>query len=425
MKLITKNELTPLDSNLKLISARRAALLAKGLFVSLFQLHRTSILRYRDINIGRYAVATSYRSFDAYQTYMKFVSGYLKSLLRCSYYIDATQPHIQQIGAAFIDHGCYENGIYFELFSSSGIPIYFNDYPYGLVRWEPLSKGGYEHALQVNSVQLNDKQIEQGRKALQKVTSGSSTIPYLIVDFQKIESKHQKFDYVIYSHSFTDAQNIYGFDGKFNNVLEWLEYTVESLKGFKVCIKSHPGIYTEGYTSQVIEWDKNLFSKIAEKYSKNPDVTVIDYAVRNGEFLHSLESDTVLVSHHSNALLEGGFLGFKCICSNSVNWKEFSFFNSWGSVSEYESLLATPHAGLSPTDLTELYRYYFILKYGRASYFSSHWLDSVAAITGFTRDDLVKDPSCLDRASTDQLRDCIREVSRNIATHPTIEFSLR
>ena len=33
------------------------------------------------------------------------------------------------IHGALIDHGCYENGIYVELFSEVGIPIYFNDYP--------------------------------------------------------------------------------------------------------------------------------------------------------------------------------------------------------------------------------------------------------------------------------------------------------
>ena len=39
----------------------------------------------------------------------------------------------------------------------------------------------------------------------------------------------QNFDYVVYAHSFTDAQLWFGFDD-FENSYDWLEYTLTTLK---------------------------------------------------------------------------------------------------------------------------------------------------------------------------------------------------
>lgn len=342
--------------------------------------------------------------------------GYLKSLIKCSLLIDSISQFTESIGAAFIDHGCYENGIYFEMLSRSGIPIYYNDYPYGLVRWEPKAQGGYEDALQVCPVDTNDEQIEQGKKELEFVTNGSSAIPYLIVDFNSYESGGD-FDYIIYSHSFTDAQNIYGYDGAFNNILDWLEYTVLKLSGARICIKSHPGIYAEGYTSQVVDWDRKLFRLFAEKYSNHPNVSIIDYAIRNADLLKSVGRETILVSHHSNALLEAGSMGFKCICSSATNWTGFTIFNTWHNEDEYQTLLDKSFSDLAPTNERELFRYYYILRHVNGSYFSWHWLDTVADITGVSREVLVKDPTCIDHIAASAVEECVQAVSERIVTY--------
>ena len=47
------------------------------------------------------------------------------------------------------------------------------------------------------------------------------------VDFKKFyEINYNKFDYIIYAHSFTDAQLVYGNDG-FSNVYDWLIFTID------------------------------------------------------------------------------------------------------------------------------------------------------------------------------------------------------
>jgi hypothetical protein len=46
--------------------------------------------------------------------------------------------------------------------------------------------------------------------------------------FQNIEDL-QKYDYVVYAHSVTDAQLWFGLDG-FQNSYGWLDYTLNHLK---------------------------------------------------------------------------------------------------------------------------------------------------------------------------------------------------
>ena len=51
-------------------------------------------------------------------------------------------------------------------------------------------------------------------------------------------------NYLIYAHSFTDAQLIYGND-EFENTLDWLNFTIEHLKekSCNIIVKSHPNFY--------------------------------------------------------------------------------------------------------------------------------------------------------------------------------------
>ena len=53
------------------------------------------------------------------------------------------------------------------------------------------------------------------------------------------------YDYIVYAHSFTDAQLIYGADG-FCSTLEWLIFTINELnrQNKKFIIKAHPNFFS-------------------------------------------------------------------------------------------------------------------------------------------------------------------------------------
>ena len=386
-----------------------------GLFLAIFRPNKVAFVKYRSFIIGRYSVATAYRSFNAYKRRRHFILRYVKSLFKCAQIINTIESYQDNISAAFIDHGCYENGVYVDVFSSLKIPIYLNDYPFGLFRWEPKFGSSYDAALQVPKYPVTIEDLALGKKALMERTADSEKIPYMSVSFERYKSEKQ-FDYVIYTHSFTDAQCLYGYDGAFNNVLEWLEFTIEALGTANICVKVHPGIYTEGASAQVFEWDKALTIEFSAKYASYKNVHIIDYAITNSELLNQLRGDTVLVSHHSNALLEGGALGFKCICAGASNWTNFDLFNSWACEAAYRTLLQLPWSELRLTDPQELYHYYFIANYGQASFFKSHWLNQIADITGFEYKDLFVDASALETLSVEATDQCVAHIVKSIKT---------
>ena len=81
--------------------------------------------------------------------------------------------------------------------------------------------------------------------------------------------KLKKYDYIIYTHSFTDAQLWYGND-EFENTYDWFTFTLERLnkKNKKVKIKSHPNFHQK-HLGELSYWDKHLYEKILKKYKTN------------------------------------------------------------------------------------------------------------------------------------------------------------
>jgi hypothetical protein len=209
---------------------------------------------------------------------------------------------------------------------------------------------------------------------------------------------------------------MYGYDGAFDNVMEWLEFTLMQLSSAKVCVKAHPGIYAEGYSAQVVDWDRRLFSKLAAKYKDKENIYIIDYAVTNIDLLNSIGKETILVTHHSNAVLEGGGLGFKCICAEAGNWTNFSMFNTWKDKDTYQTLLGLLYGELNETNQAELCAYYYILNYGEASFFRSHWFEEIAELSGKDYKSLFVDASCVEEFSPAMIDMCIERIGSKIVT---------
>ena len=56
--------------------------------------------------------------------------------------------------------------------------------------------------------------------------------------------------------------------------------------------------------------------------------------------LKRLKKNTILISHHGSAILEGLHLGFKCIASTKTFWnKNLKLTNQWENKKEYVSKL--------------------------------------------------------------------------------------
>ena len=416
LTLVCKDDYFSKKVLVKNLSPSILLLLLEGLWVSLVQPKMMSSLKFDSLCIGRYAVAAAYRSYDSYVSRFTLSVEYVKALAKCALYSQGIKLKLPDIEAAYLDNPFYHNGIFYDIFSRSGVPIYHNEYPFGLVRREPTSFGSYEDALQVPHEELSEKEISKGKKQLESVTRDTSKIPYMLIEFDKLRSS-KKYDFVIYSHSFTDAQSSYGFDGAFNNIKEWLEFTLHELRAFKVCVKAHPEIYTEGYTSQVVAWDRKLFTEVVERYKGYENFDFIDYPVKNIDLLNSIDISTVLVSHHSNALLEGGLLGFKCIAARSGNWINFEIFNEWSNIQNYSSLLLSPINDLQFTNQSDLCKYYYSLYYGEGSYFSPKWwVRTVAELCAVGVNEIVKDPEVINGMAPEIVAECVKRISDEMVT---------
>ena len=69
------------------------------------------------------------------------------------------------------------------------------------------------------------------------------------IKFKKNNRKFEKITHLIYAHSFTDGQMLYGYDG-FINVYDWLIFTINELsknKNNKIMIKAHPFFLTQNF----------------------------------------------------------------------------------------------------------------------------------------------------------------------------------
>ena len=416
LKLVSKDNVCRKVDLIMALSLGVIFLLLQGIYTAIFLRKNIATISYRGVSVGRYATATAYRSYNAYSYRLVLIARYLKSLLKCGLYCEIAERLAGNIEALYLDHGCYENGVFYDVMAMNSVPIYHNQYPYSLIKFLPKSPGSFEDCLFIPDETISDKATAQGRSLMSRVIKNPSAIPYMLAEQTNYGSKSE-YDYVIYSHSFTDAQLYYGYDSIFNNVMEWLEYTVETLKGKKICIKAHPEIFTEGYATDVADWDRRLFAELSNKYFERANIDIIDRPVSNVDFLNNINKSAVLVTHHGNAILEGGVLGFKCICSSTSNWKNFDIFNTWSTEDEYRQLLSSSAESLKSTNIYEMDRYNYLLRSVPQSYLSpTWWVHQVCEITDKKPSDIIKDPHCLDSLDDCVRSQCINQISDSLIT---------
>ena len=162
---------------------------------------------------------------------------------------------------------------------------------------------------------------------------------------------------IIYLHSFTDAQYVYGYDG-YHDLMDWSFRTISLLNSNtyvnKIIVKPHPATNPFYHPGDVIA---NEYLKV--KVSNFDRVMWADF---HFDVNHIKSSGLVIgITHHGSVAEELVFQNFPVIASEHAPWgKKYKFGYFWEDLEEYEALIS----GKSITELKvtksqtkELYRY--------------------------------------------------------------------
>ena len=228
---------------------------------------------------------------------------------------------------------------------------------------------------------------------------------------------------LIYAHSFTDCQLMYGYDG-FLNMYEWLEFTLNSLthQNVNIIVKGHPNFWAYNIKAEVIKWDRILWNKIKNKYQESKSITFINSPITNKEQLDLLDlNKTVVISHHGNAAVEAAYLGFKSISSSCSPWgaKYYSFCETWSSREQYKELLYNLE-NIGPVDAKKLRNFISDRYIYKRSYHGELvWFSILAKEIGISTKEISANPSIVTK---DQFKDyfhTIRKVAASIHEFPS------
>lgn len=304
-------------------------------------------LRYENIELGLYALATTYREPISHRSTFSLFLNLLKYIFLGGSMIDTAKNIINKVDAVYIDHAIYIHGVYFKLFADYKKIIYSNQYPRGLF-FIDYNKRNSHVTLPRQIFRLSKKiQIENfkliKREKLLKFLKNPKNIPWVRSTKFRNKIKNEKFlkdvEYIVYAHSFLDGNISYGYDG-FITLEEWLIFTIEYLikKKSKTIIKAHPNFYNNdfGETGNI---DKLIFEKIRERY-KFSDLIFINEPINNSELLKKVNKKTILITHHGTIAFEAGLFGYKSINSKCTFWDEtFKISNQWSNKKDYSELL--------------------------------------------------------------------------------------
>ena len=204
----------------------------------------------------------------------------------------------------------------------------------------------------VNTIYFKNKKYSEKKKKVilktAKKVYGSikDFLPWMnLTKWSSMSLKNLKdYKYIIYTHSFTDSQLEYGYDG-FVNTLEWLEYTIDQLqkKQVKFIIKAHPNFYVNSKKNSkddLAKWDREIYKNLKEKIKFKKNILFIDKPILNKTLVSRLDKKCLVITKHGSVQLEMIYHGFKVIASekNLID-KKYKLVNSWNNKEEYKKLI--------------------------------------------------------------------------------------
>ena len=333
-----------------------------------------ALIYYKDIELGRFVVSNTLINFKTYINKRLFYFHLFKNFLKAGSLIKACENYNNNhnIEGLYVDHCQYINGIIFSYFSKKNIPIYTNNYPKGLFCINHNKKNNlkiykWENALKIKKeIYLNRNKKIKAYNCLKKLTQKKNfNISLGNTRFTKItQMNYENFDYVIYTHSFTDGQMFYGYDG-FENTLDWLVFTINILLDNKknILIKPHPNFFNDSLTSYA-QWDRKIFDLIKEKYKNFENICFLKTPVHNYQLLKRLKKNCILITKHGSVLLESSFMNYKTICSESNFFEtNYRITNYWKNINQYKKLLLKDHKALKNCNKNDLHLLIYHLFY--------------------------------------------------------------
>ena len=320
--------------------------------MSLFDMNKVINLKYKNFNIGVYAASNTFTNHKVFFNKFTMHLDLIKNLLIVAKKVDYSLSLVKVSKGIYVDHVGYISGVNIQVFAKNKKIVYCNGYPRGLCFVDYSKKKNFKLSpfdilkIRKKSKKKKIKQKEIENKYKKILKNPKANLKWMkFTSYDNLSKKKilavdlKKFDYLIYAHSFVDGQLFYGFDG-FVNLLDWLEFSIRQLKRLnkRVLIKPHPNFYNKMF-GKVAEQDRKIFLKLKRKYEDESTV-FIDIPIENYEILKRVNKNIVLISHHGTAILEGTFLGFKTICSQSTIWsKEFKISNQWNNIQSYKKIL--------------------------------------------------------------------------------------
>jgi len=341
-------------------------------------------LKYENIEIIKFAISSTYYNLASFTNKFLFYKLLIKKIMlagslinTCNYYFNN-----YKIKGIYIDHCSYINGVIYAYFSKKKIPIYTNNYPYGIyfVNYKKINSKylqKYENTLKIRFIKkINNFQKFQAKKKISKLTKTKNFIPWLSrVKFKKLKDiNYKKFNYVIFPQAFTDAQMFYGNDG-FETNLEWLEFTLNKLIPTKknILIKPHPNYYNNKI-SEYAAIDKKIFDRVVEKYKKFKNLFFLREPLHNYALLKRLNKNCVTVMQNSSVLMETSYMNFRSISSDSIYFdKRYQISNMWKDKKTYSKLLNTDYSKLKKVKRLDLLKIIYTLFYINNSSYNTHF----------------------------------------------------
>ena len=162
---------------------------------------------------------------------------------------------------------------------------------------------------------------------------------------------------IIYLHSFTDAQYMFGYDG-YHDLMDWSLRTISLLNSnkhvSKVIVKPHPGIDETHHPG-----DKLANTYLRSKISAFTKVQWVDFHFDVNQIVGT--SLVVGITHHGSIAEELVFNKIPVVTSAYAPWgKKYKFGYVWDNLENYETLISgnsITKLEVTKTQTDELYRY--------------------------------------------------------------------
>ena len=303
-------------------------------------------LSFENVNFGRYLFSISFRDVRSYQYKLILFWKLFKNIILISMYFYNAKRILKEkkFEAIYLDHCFYLNGIFYEFFMNHKKVIYTNNYPADIICIKGKKKISIEDSLKIKKTKkkLTRLDIYKIKKIHLKLYKSQKTFYNWMqeIKYKKIrDTNFKKFDYIIYAHSFTDAQLVWGYDG-FINLYEWLDFTINELtkSNKSVLIKAHPNFYLKNL--EIFSWERKIFLNLINKYKNFNKIEFINFPVNNYKLMKKLNPRCIGITHHGSVGLELLFNNFKVI-SSACNFydRRYKISNQWNTSETYRKLL--------------------------------------------------------------------------------------